>query len=179
MSKEAWNREVEHCMAQIQLRHQPSFSRLYDLTSSKLYGLVLKIVGNDATAADVLQESYLKIWQNAESYRPDIADAWAWICQLTRNSAIDSIRKQTRQREDLEAELPEGISKDVQQMWPDEVDLGRCLGAIKNEQKNVIISSYIYGLSHHELAETFQLPLGTLKSWIRRGLQDLKQCLEA
>jgi len=179
LSKEAWNREVEQCMAQTQLRHQPSFSRLYDLTSPKLYGLILKIVGDEVTASDVLQESYIKIWHNAEAYRPDIANAWSWLCQLTRNNAIDHIRKRARQREDFDTEIPEQASKDAQQMWPDEIDLGRCLGSIREDQKNVIISSYIYGLSHHELAEKFSLPLGTLKSWIRRGLQELKQCLEA
>lgn len=174
-----WTREVEYCMAQTQLRHQNSFSRLYDLTSPKLYGLVLKIVGDEASAADVLQESYTKIWHKCHNYRPDVASAWAWMCQLTRHNAIDLIRKRSRQREDIGLEQTEQFSIDSQSIWPQQMDLDRCFENIKVEQKNAILTAYIYGRSHAELANQFKIPLGTLKSWIRRGLMELKLCLEA
>jgi RNA polymerase sigma-70 factor (ECF subfamily) len=179
LNQDAWKREVEQMLAQVKLRHQPAFAQLYDLTNAKLYGLILKIIPDEALAADVLQEAYSKIWQNSNQYRPDLGSAWSWLCQLTRNQAIDRVRQRSRLNETNDEATPEQISADTSTLWPEHVDLGRCLQAIRKEQQEVIISSYVYGWSHAELVEKFDAPLGTLKSWIRRGLQELRECLEA
>lgn len=179
MNQDAWKREVEHALAQVKLKHKPALAQLYDLTNAKLYGLILKIIPDEGLAADVLQEAYTKIWLNAEQYRADLGSAWSWLCQLTRNQAIDRIRQRQRLNETDEQSAPEQFSADTAALWPEHVDLGRCLQAIRQEQQNVIVSSYVYGWSHAELVEKFDTPLGTLKSWIRRGLQELRECLEA
>ncbi len=179
MSDDAWKREVEQLLAQVKLKHQPAFAQLYDLTNAKLYGLILKIIPDEAIAADVLQDAYSKIWFQAEQYRADLGSAWSWLCQLTRNQAIDRLRQRNRLKETSEDEAPESYSADTSGLWPEHLDLGRCLQAIRAEQQQVIISAYIHGWSHSELVERFDAPLGTLKSWIRRGLKELRECLEA
>jgi RNA polymerase sigma-70 factor (ECF subfamily) len=179
LTNEAWKREVEQTLAQVKLKHQPAFAQLYDLTSAKLFGLVMKVVSDEALAADVLQEAFSKIWTNADQYRADLGSAWSWMCQLTRNQAIDRIRQRERRNETDYEDAPEAYSEDSASLWPEHLDLGRCLQAIRTEQRNVIVSAYVYGWSHAELTEKFDAPLGTLKSWIRRGLQELRECLEA
>lgn len=179
MNNEAWKREVEQTIAQVKLKHQPAFAQLYDLTNAKLYGLILKIIPDEGLAADVLQEAYSKIWQNADQYRADLGMAWSWMCQVTRNQAIDRVRQRKRLGETDNSHIEEDFSADTSTLWPEHVDLSRCLQRIRKEQQSVIISSYVYGWSHAELMEKFDAPLGTLKSWIRRGLQELRECLEA
>lgn len=179
MNQEAWIRDVEQTLAQVKLKHEPAFTHLYEITNAKLYGLILKIITDEGLAADVLQDVYSKIWLNAEQYRADLGSAWPWLCQLTRNQAIDKIRQLKRLNETDDNSVAEDYSSNSSSLWPEHVALGRCLQAIRKEQQNVIISSYIYGWSHAELTEKFDAPLGTLKSWIRRGLKELRECLEA
>ena len=179
MNKDVWLREVEQSLAQVKLKSQPAFAQLYDMTNSRLYGLVLKIIPDENYAADVLQDAYQKIWLNAQQHRADLGSAWSWICQLVRNQAIDHHRKHNRQKEDFGDTQPELYGTDSADIWPEYVDLNRCLQTIREEQKVVILNAYVYGWSHSELTARFDAPLGTLKSWIRRGLKELKACLEA
>lgn len=179
MNNDAWKQDVEQALSQVALRSQPAFAQLYDLTSSKLYGLILKIIPDDELAADVLQDSYQKIWLKAQQYRPDLGSAWSWLCQLTRNQAIDRLRQLQRLNEVPVEHSEETYSADTAHLWPEHVDLSRCLNSIRAEQQQVIISAYVHGWSHSELTQKFDTPLGTLKSWIRRGLKELKTCLEA
>ncbi len=180
MSSDKFKLEIDALMSQVRLRNQSAFSMLYDKTSSRLYGLVLKIIPNEDSAQDVLQESFHKIWANAELFRSDLGSAWSWICQLTRNHAIDHCRKYKKDPaslEDINVEDPSSF--DTSAVWPEHFDLGRCLKEIRHEQQNAILHAYVYGLSHSELMEKFDVPLGTMKSWIRRGLKELRVCLEA
>ncbi|MBJ7536881.1 sigma-70 family RNA polymerase sigma factor [Marinomonas transparens] len=179
MTNDAWKREVEQALAQVKLQHQPSFEKLYELTNAKLYGLVLKIIPDQALATDALQEAYHKIWLNAEQHRADLGSAWSWLCQLTRNQAIDRVRQRQRLQETSDEEVPEAFSESEATLWPEHIDLNRCLQTIRAEQQNVIVHAYVYGSSHSELVKKFDAPLGTLKSWIRRGLKELRECLEA
>ncbi|MEH6470892.1 MAG: sigma-70 family RNA polymerase sigma factor [Halopseudomonas sp.] len=164
-------------MAQVQLQHRPAFEELYRLTNGKLYGLTLKIIPDRELAADALQDSYTKIWSNAGSYRSDLGGGWAWLCQLTRNCAIDRVRQAQRRPEHQDDELLQQLIGDDSSLWQQHHDLSRCLQQIRAEPRNAIISAYLYGLTHAELCEHLQTPLGTLKSWIRRGLKELNRCL--
>lgn len=178
MHPDRWNRQLEACLAQVKLQHRPAFEELYRLTNGKLYALTLKIIPDRELAADALQESYTKIWRHADSYRSDLGGAWAWLCQLTRNTAIDWIRRSERRPESSDDPLIGQLIGDDSGLWQQHHDLSRCLRKIREEPRTAIVSAYLYGLTHAELAERLQTPLGTLKSWIRRGLKELHQCLE-
>ena len=175
-----WKQQVESLLGQVRLHHQPAFETLYRLTSGKLYGLILKMIPDQELAADTLQESYTKIWHQAERYRSDLGKdwAWAWMCQITRNTAIDRIRHSGRRQEFPLEESLLTQSIDENDLLGDRRDLNRCLHKIRPEPRQAIMLSYVYGFSHAELAVKLSTPIGTLKSWIRRGLKELQQCLQ-
>ncbi len=172
-------RELERLLGQIQLRHKPAFEELYRLTSANLYGLILKIVSKPDEAADVLQETYLKVWRNSDQFRADLGSAWGWLCQVARNAALDRIRKNSRQRELDTSDFDDLLNalEAVQPDLVDEADLSRCLQQIRQEMKKPLLLSYVYGMSHAELVQHLNAPLGTLKAWIRRGLMELRACM--
>lgn len=181
MTTEPWTQKTDALMARIKLRDAAAFSEFYDLTSSKLYGLILKILVDEQQSLDALQEAYQKIWQNSEQHVAAHGTAWSWVCQLVRNHSIDAYRKQKRARDVFsDSDEREPIEPtDSDNLWPEYMDLGRCLSGIQKEKQSVILSAYVYGWSHGELVDKFKLPLGTIKSWIRRGLKELRECLEA
>ncbi len=179
MTREQWKQQIEECLLQVKLHHQPAFNELYQLTSARLYGLILKIIPDRELAADVLQESYTRIWRHSDRYRSDLGGGWAWMCQLTRNCAIDKVRQNSRRPELVDKQVIEELEDDSSGLWLQHHDLSRCLQLIRREPRQAIIAAYLHGLSHAELARQLEKPLGTLKSWIRRGLKELQQCLEA
>lgn len=181
LSSTAWKKQVESLLGQVRLHDQSAFEKLYRLTSGKLYALILKMIPDPELAADTLQESYTKIWHQAELYRSDLGEtwAWSWMCQLTRNTAIDRIRQAGRRQETPfeESLLEHTVNQDS--FLDERRDLNSCLQTIKPEPRQAIMLTYVYGFSNAELAEKLNAPLGTLKSWIRRGLKELQQCLQS
>lgn len=157
-----------------------AFRALYDAESLRLYGMALRITGQPALAADAMHDAFLQVWQNAGRFDPARGPAEAWLTGLVRYRAIDLIRQ--RARETPEEALPE--ERDPQ---PGALEvllenaagkaLHRCLFALEERQRQVIVLAFVNGMTHAELATHLGVPLGTAKSWIRRGLLALKACL--
>jgi len=148
---------------------------LYDHYSDALFGVILRIVQNEELAADVLQDSFVKIWKNSRSYDSSKGRLFTWLMQIVKNKAIDSIRSQGRKRE-IHSEL-KIVSKDggVTNEDPSvEHDMKVVLSKLDSEQRKLIEHSYILGYSHPEIAEKFDLPLGTVKTRIRKSMQQLR-----
>jgi len=176
---EDWQRDVEQCLSQIKLKDRVAFAQLYALSNKKLFGMVLRIVPDRDQAADVLQESFTRIWLNASCYRSDLGSAWGWLCQLTRNCALDSIRYSRRrpltllEPNDLDSQYCDA-SFDQNSRY----DLYHCLSTIDADKRNAIIHIYLHGLTQSEFATRIKRPVNTIKTWIRRGLLELQQCLD-
>ncbi|MES9991658.1 MAG: sigma-70 family RNA polymerase sigma factor [Candidatus Thiodiazotropha sp.] len=178
------NQELEQLLAACALKDRKAFSRLYSITSAKLYGVVLRILNREVLAQDCLQEAYIKVWNNAADYRSQVAAPLTWMSAIARNQALDLLRKHKR-------ELLEGDDKRPQRVDDDPLPLdglsrsdeGRrlqqCLQQLKQQQRQVIALAYFKGLTHDELAAYTDTPLGTVKTWIRRGLDQLRRCLES
>ena len=148
---------------------------LYDHYSDALYGVVLRMVGDEALASDVLQESFVKIWQNSRSYDPSKGRLFTWLLRIVRNKAIDSIRKTGRKAE-IQSELKivhKGDTSDAKDPTLQH-DLNTVLSNLDKDQRELIEHSYILGFSHPEIAEKFDLPLGTVKTRIRNAMQELR-----
>ena len=148
---------------------------LYDHYSDALYGIVLRMVGDEALASDVLQESFVKIWQNSRSYDPSKGRLFTWLLRIVKNKAIDSIRKTGRKAE-IQTELKivhKGDTSDSKDPTLQH-DLNTVLSNLDKDQRNLIEHSYILGYSHPEIAEKFDLPLGTVKTRIRNAMQELR-----
>ncbi|ENM3848713.1 sigma-70 family RNA polymerase sigma factor [Vibrio cholerae] len=159
-------------LSKIALRDRKAFEALYQLTSSRLYNLILHVVRDEHIAADVLQDGFVKLWFNDHYYPVDYP--WAWLCQSMRNLAIDEIRKRGRRSEESLENL---FEKESSTESASDQNLTRCLQSLAEEKRNAIVLAYQYGMSHQEIVQHINTPLGTVKSWIRRGLQELKQCL--
>lgn len=149
--------------------------QFYQLTSSRLMAVIVRILGDEPDANDVLQELYVKIWQQAAEIATR-RSIWAWLTVMARNAALDSYRARRRSLLDGREDLPELATPSAEAF---DSGVERCLSRLNEKARDAILLSYLYGYSHPELADRMQRPLGTVKAWIRRGLQELKQCLEA
>ena len=160
---------------------------LYDLTSSKLYGVALRVVGNRDWAEDVLQEAFLNIWRIAGDYRARLSPPMAWMGVIVRSRALDFLRRRASARADTALELSDAVTDTVAGDGADPMDttqaseqawaLHECLRQLEARQREVVSLAYLRDLSHSELAEQLELPLGTVKTWIRRALVQLRGCM--
>ncbi|KRT56536.1 sigma-70 family RNA polymerase sigma factor [endosymbiont of Ridgeia piscesae] len=179
------NETLARLLAATSLKDRRAFAELYQLSSAKLYGVVLRILVRDEWAEDCLHEAYMKIWNAAGTYRPDRAAPMTWMSTIVRNQALDLLRR--RRREVRRAE-PENRNEEVDpgllpqerlQQSEEGRRLNDCLEQLKANQRQVIVLAYFKGLTHEELSQQTGTPLGTVKTWIRRGLDQLKRCLES
>jgi RNA polymerase sigma factor (sigma-70 family) len=171
----------------VALADQAALKELYDLTSSKLYGVAVRVVTNREWAEDVLQEAFLNIWRIAGDYKASLSPPMAWMGLVVRSRGLDFLRRRTSDRADAVLELDDVISDTVAGDSPNPMDttqaseqanaLYLCLSKLDNKQREVVSLAYMRDLSHAELAEQLKLPLGTVKTWIRRGLEQLRGCM--
>ena len=163
---------------------RPAFARLYAKSSAQLFGVMLRILKQRNLAEDALQEVYVGIWRHAGSYAPDKGSAMAWMIAIARNRAIDIYRRERRQpTTGPEADGKCWVDPDPgpldRAMASEEArDLWHCLDQLDGAQRDCILLAYREGRTHEEIAGHLDRPLGTVKSWIRRGLIRLKRCLE-
>lgn len=159
-----------------------AFSTLYERSSAKLFGVVLRILKNRQSAEDVLQDVYLKIWQKAGSYDPKQGRPITWMATIARNRAIDIIRasrpEQTIDEPGDEEEIFRLGGQDAENVDVGDLESLRfCLGEMKEDDRNYVLLAYYEGFSREELAEKFASPVGTIKTRLRRGLIALRNCL--
>ena len=161
-----------------------AFKRAYQLSSPRLYPIALRLLSRRDAADEVLQEAYVLIWRKASLYRPEKGRPMAWMAAIVRNCAIDRLRSEARQPRSMETwdEVAEAkADPSVTQMpLPDQIDHGlrKCLGQLQEKPRHAILLAYYHGMTHEELSERLDAPLGTVKSWVRRGLLQLRDCLD-
>jgi len=157
-----------------------SFEELYRATSAKLHAIALRILRDPARAEDVLQEAFVKIWRYAGRFDPANGSAFGWMAAIVRNTAIDWVRRvpppaSVADPDDLLARLPaEAAESDpgLRRL------LAGCLDGLGERQRKLILLAYCYGFSREELADACGRPVGTIKTWLHRGLAALRTCLE-
>ncbi len=161
-----------------------AFAELYRATSPKLFAIALRMLRASDLAEDALQSAYLLIWRKADRYRREKGSAMAWMAAIVRHSAIDVLRRRSADAPltdavELEAEAAPADNSDLQWLVIRAGDrLRRCLGELQEEERRCILLAYYDGKSHGEIASAISRPLGTVKSWLRRGLLKLKDCVE-
>lgn len=161
--------------------NKQAFAKLYNATSPKLFAISLKMLSNRAHAEEALQDAFVKIWHNASEYQVTKGTVISWMISIVRYRSLDSLRYQKVRKE--QALDDDYASADDLTDLPLEVDyedgskLVDCIEQLDEQQKQAIHLAYYKGLTHSELVDHIETPLGTVKSWIRRGLQQLQRCL--
>jgi RNA polymerase sigma-70 factor (ECF subfamily) len=158
-----------------------ALKRLYTLESPRLYAIALRIVRRPEVAAEVLQDAFVQVWQNAKSFAPERGAAAAWLTGVVRFRALDAVRRHGREILSGDPALGDAmVEPDVLAKLDADADaraLRRCLEALDDNQRRSVLLAFVDGLSHVEIAGRLSTPLGTVKSWVRRGLIALKGCL--
>ena len=167
---------------------QRAFRQLYEQTSAHLYGVLVRILERRDWAEEALQDCYLRVWQRAESYAPDKGAPLTWLQTIARYRALDLLRAKRPEfgMPDEEDAPPmtfadgDGVNPELRAIESEGVGrLAECLDGLGGEQRRSVLLAYYEGYTHPELARALKAPLGTVKSWVRRGLQQLRDCLAA
>lgn len=174
--------DIEELIARVVLRDRQAFLDIYDATSAKLFGVCLRILKDRTMAEDALQDIYVKIWRNASSYRPGKYSPMTWLIAIARNHSIDIIRASPPVTEELEE------AYDLSSVDPDpeanavlsgeirRVD--ECMDELEGQKADAVRAAYMEGFSYQELADRHSVPINTMRTWLRRSLISLRECLE-
>jgi RNA polymerase sigma factor (sigma-70 family) len=176
--------ELNQLLARTAAGDRAAFAELYRRTSSRLLGVCARMLADRLEAEEVLQEIYVSVWQRAKTFDASRASGMTWLVALSRNKAIDRLRQHRGGKPDPDFELEgiadEGPSPAARAESGEEYRrLERCMNELEPQQRGSIQEAFFGGLTYNALAERAKVPLGTMKSWIRRGLQQLRVCLEA
>ena len=171
-------------MARIAAGDRAALKRLYDATSAKLFAVCLRILGNRDESEDVLQEVYITVWRRADRFEAGRASVAAWLSTIARNRAIDRLRARgplayAEPVDELQTPDAAPLASTLLEQAQDAGALHRCLDELDERTRGVIRTAFFEGVTYEALASRLGTPLGTVKSWIRRGLLKLKGCLEA
>jgi RNA polymerase sigma-70 factor (ECF subfamily) len=157
-----------------------AFRLLYDRWGDRLHGIALRITRADAVAADATQDAFVQIWQRAHQFDPTRGSPEAWLIGIVRYRALDMVRRRAREvpgyePEERQDETPDALARLISSAEGEA--LHRCLNELEEERRRLVVLAFVDGLSHSELAARMNAPLGTIKSWIRRSLTALRECL--
>lgn len=174
--------ELSELLAAVGRRDRTAFRKVYQATSAKLYGIVLRILRRRDLTDEVLQEVYLKIWERASDFNPAVASPITWMAAIARNRALDEVRRrQSLSIEDTPEALdvPDDSVPAIDQLMQTEElkRLANCLSGIEDDRREMVLLAYYHGYSREEIAARYSAPVATIKTWLRRSLAQLRQCL--
>lgn len=180
--EDAERKKLIAALRQVAAHDRVALRHVYDMTSAKLFGICLRICADREAAEDILQDVYIKVWNRADRFDVGRASPITWLCAIARNSAIDWCRSNRRPatfpQEAAEGVADEALSADMLiESAQNRLRLFDCLDQLDQQQNASIRAAFLDGLTYAELADRMAVPLGTMKSWIRRGMQRLKECI--
>ncbi len=178
------NQPLIDAMQRLKVGDRKALAEVYQATYAKLFGICLRILGDRSEAEDALQDVYVSLWNNAGLFDARRASPISWLATFARNRSIDRMRRSGK----LRAAEPIAAAEAVADPAPgaeamlldgeESAQIRICLGTLEDRQREAIRAAFFGGASYPELAQRAEVPLGTMKSWIRRGLARLKECLE-
>lgn len=185
-------RVLAELLSRTALGDRAAFKRLYDRVRAHLFGVILRINNDRAQAEELLQDVFVNIWRHAHTYDLRRSQPMAWLSSVARYRAIDSIRQRrsapvTVSGDRTEDDDGDGLIERVadEHAGPEEqlalsqetTQLQRCMGELSSQQRQCVTLAYVHGFSHLEVADHLRQPLGSVKSWVRRGMLALQRCM--
>jgi RNA polymerase sigma-70 factor (ECF subfamily) len=174
--------DLVEALAAVARGDKAAFEMVYTATSLKLYGIVVRILGQRALADEVLQEVYVRVWQRASEFDPATSSPITWLTTIARNRALDEAKRKTMRSFDDHPEvleLPSGDNPlENSERNEERRRLEACLDTLEPEKREMVLLAYFFGLTRDEIASHTGRPVATVKTWLRRSLAQLKSCLE-
>jgi RNA polymerase sigma-70 factor (ECF subfamily) len=173
--------EIEKLIGRVALGDRNAFRALYSAVSAKLFGICLRVLKDRSDAEEALQETFVKIWANAGRYQVSGYSPMTWLITIARNQAIDRIRSRRGSHSDLSE--AEALADDAPTPEQNAISTGeagrlqRCLEQLAPERAAVVRAAYLEGLAYQELADRLGQPINTVRTWLRRSLISLRECL--
>jgi len=177
------SQDIADLIARCALRDRAAFRDLYARTSAKLFGVALRILKDRSEAEEALQEIYVKVWQRADRYVDGAFSPISWLVAIARNHSLDILRARKPVSDDIDAAI------DIADLGPDperaavdrseRAQIDFCLGQLEADKAEAVRGAYLDGYSYEELAERHAVPLNTMRTWLRRSLLKLRECLSA
>jgi RNA polymerase sigma-70 factor, ECF subfamily len=173
---------ISALLVQVASKDTVAFGQIYDATSAKLYGILLRILRRRDLADEVLQEVYVKIWERAADFDPARSSPITWMATIARNRALDEIRRRVPVSiedtpEAFNVASDEAPPLQALELSQDVQRLNACLDRLEPQRKQLVVEAYIQGASREELSQRFGHPVSTIKTWLHRSLAQLKACL--
>ena len=170
-------------LARCAQQDRAAFRQLYSAWSGKLHGVAMRITRDQSLAADATHDAFVQVWQQAGRFDPARGEAGSWLVSLVRYRALDLLRRRGREvlgHEPLMEEADQGPDPLNALLSSSEGSaLHRCLELLSADRRRLVVMAFVEGLTHSELATKLSMPIGTVKSWIRRSLIGLKECLSS
>lgn len=174
--------DISELIGRVSLGDRQAFRILYDRTNAKLFGVCLRILQDRAAAEDCLQDVFVKIWQNSSKYTVSGYSPITWLAAIARHDAIDRIRA----RKPVSADFDEALEVASDEPDPESAEISRsemgridqCLGKLGDKQAEAVRGAYLDGYSYQDLATRYKMPLNTVRTWLRRSLISLRECLQ-
>lgn len=175
--------EIAQLISRTALRDRSAFRDLYARTSAKLFGVTLRILKDRAEAEEALQEIYVKIWQRADRYVAGSYSPISWLVAVARNHCLDMLRARKPVSDDIDLALEVAdVGPNPEQATIDNSERTRiagCLDQLEADKADCVRGAYLDGFSYEELAARHSVPLNTMRTWLRRSLLKLRECLSA
>lgn len=173
--------DIEEMLARVAMGDRAAFDGLYKATSAKLFGVALRVLNNQSAAEDALQDTFIKIWHSADRYAAGGHSPMSWLITIARNTAIDRLRRR-RDTSDIESHgetlAASGPSPEAQAIHASETArIIACMDELPDDRRDAISQVYLRGASYADCAQRFDKPLNTIRTWLRRGLESLRECL--
>lgn len=174
--------DIEQLIARVAMADRAAFEALYDRVSAKLFGVCLRVLNTRAEAEDAMQDTFVKIWNNADRYQINGLSPMTWLITIARNTAIDRLRTRRKGHQDidtpgLELAAP-GPNPEQSAVAASEASLlTGCLEKLDADRGAAVRGAYLDGDSYADLAARFDVPLNTMRTWLRRGLLSLRECM--
>lgn len=176
--------DIEALILRVGQADRAAFDGLYTATSAKLLGVCLRILGERSAAEDAVQDTYIKIWKHADRYAVNGLSPMTWLITIARNTAIDRLRRggghESHGAPDIVFDLAvaPGPSPEAAALARSEAErIAACLGELEPDRREAVKRAYLDGWSYAALAERFDVPLNTMRTWLRRGLIALRACM--
>lgn len=178
-------------VARVALGDRQAFRRLYEATAPSLLGVALRLLRDRGRGEDVIQEAFVSVWHRAGGFRASASAPMTWLTAIVRNRALDTLRSDARHDADPlvdDEDEDEGATREIEDDRPEPLGLltqatdalavRACFETIDGSQRQCLALAYYHGLTHAEMAAHLGSPIGSVKMWLRRGLEKLRRCLE-